>query len=300
LEMMLQENLKGAVSQLAEFEEKIAAIPAGKGGRDGRDFDEDFWKGYFQEYIDVHLNSIPPPKDGKDGRDGIDGQAGAPGKDGAKGLSVDLDSLYAVVKDCVSSAVSELPVPPAPVSAVGGYIDRDGDFYLSLSNGQHQKMGRVVGRDGKDLDIGAALTKVSQIAKEYLATFPPPKDGKDGKDGRDGFGFDDLLLEHDGTDFYLVFKRQDEVKRFLLPVTRHIGVWREGEYRIGSQVTYDGSQFIAVVDTSAKPANSPDWQMCVRKGRDGRQGERGFPGKDGKPGRDGRDLTQLAFDGSKS
>jgi hypothetical protein len=148
----------------------------------------------------------------------------------------------------------------------------------------------------KDIDNDV----VRKTLKDLFDTIQKPKNGKDGKDGRDGFGFDDLMLEHDGTDFYLVFKRQDEIKRFLLPVTRHIGVWREGEYRIGSQVTYDGSQFIALKDTNAKPANSPDWQMCVRKGRDGKQGERGPPGKDGMPGRDGRDLTQLAFDGSKS
>src|SRR5262245_32297485 len=133
---------------------------------------------------------------GKDGRDGDNGPPGQDGKDGADGLSVDAESVNSFIKVCVDDAVSRLPVPAVPVHVVGGFIDRDDDLYLSLSNGESKKMGRVVGRDGKDVDTDALNEALTKSFREEVAKIPPPKDGKDGKDGRDGFGFEDIAMEH--------------------------------------------------------------------------------------------------------
>jgi hypothetical protein len=297
LEMMLQENLKGTVAQLEQFDTRIAAIPAGRDGKDAPS--EEFVREYIQGAIEATLASWEKPKDGKDGRDGIDGQDGEPGQPGRDGLSVDLDSFHAAVHDAVQAAVAELPVPAAAVSVVGGYIDRDGDLCLTFSDGSIKALGLVVGRDGRDIDPESVYARL----REWFDAYPKPRDGKDGadgKDGRDGFGFDDLGMEFDGKHFHLLFKRGDDVAKFLLPTVTYQGIWREGEYKIGDQVTYDGTQWIAMRDTNTQPGTQESgWQLCVKKGRDGRQGDRGPQGKPGKDGRDGRDLTQLAFDGSK-
>lgn len=77
------------------------------------------------------------------------------------------------------------------------------------------------------------------------------------------------------------------------------GIWREGAYKRGDVTTRDGSQWHANVETSGVPGDSPDWQMCVKKGRDGKHGLPGAPGERGAEGRAGRDLTQMGPDGRK-
>jgi hypothetical protein len=49
------------------------------------------------------------------------------------------------------------------------------------------------------------------------------------------------------------------------------GVYKAGDsYKRGSLVTWDGSLFIALEETTSRPAESRSWQMITRKGRDGR------------------------------
>jgi hypothetical protein len=49
------------------------------------------------------------------------------------------------------------------------------------------------------------------------------------------------------------------------------GVWREGTtYAHGDGVTLGGSFFIAQADTAAKPGQSDDWRLAVKRGADGR------------------------------
>src|SRR5215813_11359305 len=261
LENMIAAMASAGRDQRQEFEARIAAIPAGKNGAQGKD--------------------------------------GAPGKHGSDGLNVDLASVHAVIEDAVDNAVAKLPVPPAPVGVVGGYIDRHGNLCHTLSDGSIKTLGLVVGRDGKDIDPYLAEAKL----KELFDKWPKPQDGidgKDGKDGRDGFGFEHFDMQFEDGKFYLLFQRGDELRKFLLPHISYHGVWKQGEYQVGNCVTYDGSQFIARRSTTTEPMTKDnDWQLCVKRGRDGKQGERGLPGKDGKDGRPGRDLTQLGPDGSK-
>jgi hypothetical protein len=50
---------------------------------------------------------------------------------------------------------------------------------------------------------------------------------------------------------------------------KFLGVWTAGAYCKNNHVTYDGSEWIALADTSARPGTAPrDWQLCVKRGRD--------------------------------
>jgi hypothetical protein len=49
------------------------------------------------------------------------------------------------------------------------------------------------------------------------------------------------------------------------------GVWKDGTtYAAGDGVTLGGSFFIAQADTTAKPGQSNDWRLAVKRGADGR------------------------------
>jgi hypothetical protein len=374
LEIFIQENTNGLAAQREDFNNKIAAIPAGKDGRDGIDGKDgtagkdaeipwdylneqlsagadmllkqvnekidlikpkdgkdgkdgvdgqpgidgkngtnvdmemvtDWIQNSVAQYVTDTLVEWPKPKDGQDGRDGIDGKDGKDGAPGLDGLSVDADSVNTFIKVCVDDAVARIPVPAVPVSVVGGFIDRHGNLCHTLSDGAIKTLGLVVGRDGRDVDAEAVQRKL----RELFDAFPKPKDGVNGKDGRDGIdgkdglGFENFTVEPINGEFYWTFTRGDEVKHYWVPHIRYMGIWKAGQYRVGQQVTYEGSQWIALADTDTQPGTKDcHWQLCAKRGRDGKDGKDGKPGpegKPGKPGRDGRDLTQLAFDGSKS
>jgi hypothetical protein len=54
------------------------------------------------------------------------------------------------------------------------------------------------------------------------------------------------------------------------PTIIDCGVWCDGRFASGSLVTFKGSAFIAQCDTSAKPEESRDWRLAVKRGRDGK------------------------------
>lgn len=209
-----------------------------------------------------------------------------------------VDDLHVFIRDHVQTALAQLPVPAVPVHVVGGFIDRDGDLYLSLSNGESKKMGCVIGRDGKDIDADA----VRQTVKALFDAMEKPKDGKD---GRDGVGFDDLRVyqrDDDERKVMLCFERGEVKKEFQLyfgyPLYQDI--WCDGQYRRNDCVTLEGSVFMATQATTTKPGMPGcDWKLIVKRGREGERGKPGRDGKDGKDGQPGRDLTQLDFDGRK-
>jgi hypothetical protein len=138
------------------------------------------------------------------------------------------------------------------VGLAGAVINRAGELVVTKTNGEAIALGVVVG-----------------------------KDGDSGKDGADGLGFDDLSATYDGErGVVLKFQRGEVVKEFALhlPVVIDRGYWREGtEAKAGDAMTHDGTLWIALRDTKAKPAReSEDWRIGARKGRDGLQGP---PGK---------------------
>ena len=65
---------------------------------------------------------------------------------------------------------------------------------------------------------------------------------------------------------------EDRVKDLEGAIPRYCGVYRAGEaYAKNNIVTFGGSMWIALRDTTTKPP-SEDWRLCVAKGRDGRDG----------------------------
>lgn len=226
--------------------------------------------------------------DGKDGRDGLDGKDGIPGADGKNGSDGAWGAkgdpgepgprgdIGPAGRDGVDGEDGAAGVPgdrgpqgekgadglngTDGIGIASAMVDADGLLQLTFTDGVTKSAGRVTGRDGL---MGL-----------------PGRDGQkgaDGIDGQDGLGFDDITVEYDGErTFSLAFHRGDRKKTFgafTLPLTIYRGVWEEGTYQRGDQVTWNGSQFHALKETTAKPETSPDWRLCVKRGRDGRDGK---------------------------
>lgn len=247
----------------------------GKNGQDGASVTADDVAPLIAEQVNAAIEAIPTPKDGTDGRDGVDGKNAEPIVMADVVTEIlSTDALKTLVDLHVAEAVGALPPPkngvdgdPGPpgdaglpgekgergVGLAGAVIDRDGALVVTLSNGETKALGVIVGNDGAP--------------------------------GRDGFGFDDLSASYDGErGMTLTFTKGERVKEFHLhlPVVIDRGYWREGtQAKAGDAMTHDGTLWIAVRDTQAKPAReSEDWRIGARKGRDGLQGP---PGKDFKP-----------------
>lgn len=142
------------------------------------------------------------------------------------------------------------------VGIAGALINRDSELVITTTKGEAVNLGVVVG-----------------------------KDGQPGRDGVDGLGFDDADVTYDGErGFTIKWQQGDRVKErsFHVPTVIDRGYWREGtEAKVGDAMTHDGTLWIAVRDTKAKPAReSDDWRIGARRGRDGLQGP---AGKDYKP-----------------
>lgn len=175
------------------------------------------------------------------------------------GKSVTAEDLAPVVDAAVEKAVASMPVRD-PVGLAGALIDREGELVVTLSDGTTKALGRVVGTNGRDVDMDVVRSSI----KAAVEALPKPKDGID------GLGFDEMdMVEVDG-DLVLRFTRGEVVKDFLLPVPTDRGVWKERTFRKGAGVSWGGSFFIAQRDTDAKP-ETPDsgWRLAVKRGRDG-------------------------------
>lgn len=122
---------------------------------------------------------------------------------------------------------------------------------------------------------------------------PPGIDGKDGErgaKGEPGRNAADLTLlqEHidarieraieamsvttpDGGRTLLWSLGGSVVREIKTALVLDAGVWREGvAYNAGDGVTLGGSFFIAQIKTTAKPGQSSEWRLAVKRGADGR------------------------------
>jgi hypothetical protein len=328
----LQERIEKLEAAFLQSQEQLAQVSALLEARLTAHREKEFedFVAHCQWRIGEAIKDIPAGPPGKDGAAGIDGKDGAPGKDidvqavmdhatnvvenlcatwapipgkdgkdgvdGADGKSVSADDVQRMVVDAVAVAVAGLPVAP---SVVGGHIDRAGDLYFSRSDGSIFKVGHVVGADADPAKIAETVKKALADAVEKI---PLPKDGKDGKDG---FSLTDFYVRQDGVRALTIgFGSGENKKEFpvKLACPLYRGVWREecGPYEIGDVVTHEGSTWIALDETKAKPGTAESlWQLAVKRGRDGREGKEGKQGQSGKDGRDGRDLTQMGPDGRK-
>lgn len=182
-----------------------------------------------------------------------------PAEKGEDGKSVSADDLRPMVEEAVSAAVAASPKARDGRDGVDGkdglgladaLIDRDGNLVLTMTDGRHKNMGRVVGDPGK-----------------------PGEPGKPGLDGVSMSHFDTEMK--DERTIVFKFVRDDsivEMHEFSFPVLIDRGVWSDGKtYVKGDCCTWGGSLWICQRETSAKP-DSPDsgWRLAVKKGRDGK------------------------------
>lgn len=191
--------------------------------------------------IAAEVASLPKPKDGN---------------------SITVDDVKPFIEELLGKLVDAIPPAKDGAGLAGGVIGRDGHLILTLSNGNTINLGPVV---GKDVD----MTEVERMVAEKVAAIPRPKDGVD------GLGFEDLSVEYDGKrTFTLKFERGDKSKSysFKTPQQIYVGVYENGkQYEIGDTVTWAGSQWHCKKDTTAKPNESDDWTLSVKRGRDGKE-----------------------------
>lgn len=131
----------------------------------------------------------------------------------------------------------------------GAMIDRDGALQITLTNGEVKSLGLVVG-----------------------------KNGTDGKDGLSLESFDVQYLD-ETHEICVKASAAGRVKEVRYPAggIRPAGYWREGTKAVpGEAWVHDGSLFIAVKATTAKPSTGDDWIIAARKGRDGERGQKGM------------------------
>jgi len=211
---------------------KLASLPAPKNGKDAEPVDMEAIRRMIADEVGTAVAAIPAPRDGK---------------------SVTVDDVRPFIEDAVAKAMAGLPKAkdgePGKngIGLAGGFIDREGNLVITLSNGETKNLGHVVGRDGDP-----------------------------GKPGRDGFSLKDFDTEMlpDGQTILLKFGSGDilETHELFFPVVVDRGVWREGgEYTRGSGVTWGGSFWIAQRNNPGKP-DTPDggWRLAVKRGANGK------------------------------
>jgi hypothetical protein len=171
-------------------------------------------------------------------------EKGDPGQDGK---SFTLECAKPVIAAAIEEIKKSIPEPRNPVDLVAASITRTGNLILTLSNGQEKDLGLVVG-----------------------------KDGAAGKDGKDGFSLDDFSagISDDLKTVTLKFKSGDREKKseLVIPSLIYREIYREGtEYERGDVVTFGGSMWVCMKETTGKPGISNDWRLAVKKGRDAKE-----------------------------
>lgn len=274
----MKKQMAAALERMQEIEKRLVVISQSKDGkdgapgRDGKDCDMEQIKALIGDAV----KSLPLPSNGKDG---------LPGKDGK---SVTIEDVQPLINDSVKQILDQsreqidvaLKAIPPPKDGRDGRDGKDGKDGRDGANGEK-------GADG----IGIADAMIDR-AGELVVTFVDGrmknlgpvigKDGRDGNNGRDGADFTDCHIEYDGERTITIKGRGGDIVK-TMPIPLDKGYWREGmSSEKGDIVTHDGSAWIALKDTKAKPGieHKEDWRLFARKGRDG---ERGQKGADGNP-----------------
>jgi hypothetical protein len=238
-----------------------------------------------------------PGKDGERGRDGVDGKDGQPGRDGVDGRNgvdgKDGDSAVIDVEQVVE-ALKHDPEAVAMLKGERGLQGVPGDPGKPGDPGLNGKDGDpgIRGVDGSSVSVDQVRELVESrfngwaLEFERLATdrqraaidsIPLPRDGRDGEKGRDGFGFEDLEMDAETIDernVRLTIRAggREVSKTIHVPGFIDRGPWKSEapQYERGDAVSYGGNLFIAQKDTKAKPGESADWRLAVRRGKDGK------------------------------
>lgn len=178
--------------------------------------------------------------EGPQGPAGERGDVGPQGERGADGETPHQDTIKVMLGELVERAVAALP-PPEP------------------------------GAPGKDADPLLMAKMVSdEIARQFDALRPQLKGDKgDPGAGVKDFGMD--LLEDGRT---IVFRcidaeGKEAAYELTIPWQLYRGIYEPGrKYQKGDVVTYAGSTWVALQDTSESPGKSAHWQLAVKRGKD--------------------------------
>jgi hypothetical protein len=188
--------------------------------------------------------------------------------------SEDMRSLCSLL---AAEAVAELP--PAEKGADGKSVTVD-EVVAALMPRLEDRIEAVVSRGLLDME-----RRAQGVLERAVAAIPKQKDGENGKDGRDGADFTTVEIDYDGERSITIRGHGAEItKRLPIPLDR--GYWREGmAAEKGDIVTHDGTAWLALRDTKAKPALSEkdDWRIFARRGRDGERGPAGPTPPSDKP-----------------
>lgn len=262
----------------AEVARAVAALPKPADGKDGKDGapGKDGRDGFDGVKGDRGADGLNG-KDGKDGAPGRDGMNGRDGKDGVNGKD------GAPGKDGETPTVERMDVVDL--------IKADKEMVALLRGERGER-----GPEGQRGEAGASVTqeqlrevvemrfaawaldfehRAQQHQRDALALVPLPRDGTDGRDGRDGAGVDDIDIDadliNDRTVVITLRSGERTVRRqFTLPIPLDAGVWKQGAFVRGDVVSFGGQAYVAQRATSAKPGESSDWRLMVRRGKDGK------------------------------
>lgn len=173
----------------------------------------------------------------------------------------------AAVPDLVARAIAEIPKPkdgesvhPDTVRVMLGELVEAAVKSLPAPE---------PGDPGKDADPAEMARAVhEEVQRQFDAIRPLIK----GEPGEAGAGLQDMSMEIKEDGRTLVFKFVghgfEKNVEVVAPWQIYRGVWKAATYQLGDVVTYAGSSWTALKDTSDPPGKSEDWQLSVKRGKD--------------------------------
>ncbi len=153
---------------------------------------------------------------------------------------------------------------PAPVIDINAIAQQAADLVPVPADGKD-------GKDGKDAPAVNVEEIAAQVADAAIpritAAIPVPAKGDKGDTG--AAGKDGIATREEVES--LVEERHADLKVRTLADSWQ-GVWTpDKEYQRGTVTQWDGSPWLSLKETTAKPGTSPDWTLFAKKGRDARK-----------------------------
>lgn len=216
----------------ADLDARIAAIPA---GRDGRDVTPQDVQPMIDDAVARAVSALPAPRDGRD---------------------VTPQDVQPMIDDAVARAISALPAPVPGQAGRDGADGRDAlaleimpsiDFEKSYPRGTYALHRGGLWRSFQKTDAAHGWECVVNGIAEMNV----------------GIEEDRTLVVRT-----VLADGVENIHKTILPVVIDRGVWRDGTYMPGDGVTCGGNYFIAQKQTDQRPGGNEDWRLAVRKGRD--------------------------------
>lgn len=256
-------------------EEAVAAIPRPKDGEPGKSVE--LWQvtAMVADQVKLAVDALPKPKDGVDVDPAVVKatiaeevrKAVTAIEKPVDGHSPTADEYGPLIEEAVQRAVAAMPKAKDGVGVAGALIDNKGALVLTLSDGTTRDLGKIVGRDGEDVDKAA----VERLLKEMFDAWPKPRDGAD------GIGFDDVQQEIEDEGRFIVQRwlKDGAVVREIRLQTK-AAIWRgvydaNRTYLPGDLATWKGSVWHCNKEVAGK-IGSESWSLAVKAGRDGKDG----------------------------